>query len=107
MKWVVVWMLAAGSAGAEEWRMLSGAEITAALTARVVQYQDGARQDFFADGRTLYGESWGRWRVEADQYCSQWPPSDRWACYGVEVSGIDLRFVAGAEVTTGRYVDLR
>jgi hypothetical protein len=110
MKWVLVWVALAGTAGAEEWRPLTGAEIGPALTARVVQYEDGARQDFMADGRTLYGDSWGKWRVEGDKYCSQWPPSDGWACYGVEVeaAGLDVRFsVDYGEGVVGRYVDLR
>ena len=107
MKWVLVWVLMAGAAGAEEWRVLTGAEIAPALTSRVVVYEGGARQDFMADGRTLYGDSWGSWRVEGDRYCYIWPTSDLWACYGVEVSGIDLRFVGeGGEVTVGRYGDL-
>jgi hypothetical protein len=97
-----------GFAAADEaWRALNGAEISAALTARVLQYGDGARQDFFADGRTLYGEgSWGSWRVQGDEYCSVWPPSDRWTCYSVEVRGLEIRFSDGGEPVVGKYVDL-
>jgi hypothetical protein len=93
---------------AEGWQRLEGDGITTALAARVLGYPDGTLQDFFADGRTLYGESWGRWEVRGDRYCSQWPPSDRWTCYGVEQSGLDIRFTDDAGVTTtGRYVDLQ
>jgi hypothetical protein len=93
---------------AEGWERLSGQGITAALSARVLGYPDGTLQDFFADGRTLYGESWGRWEVRGDRYCSLWPPSDRWACHEVERSGLDIRFTdeQGA-ATVGRYVDLQ
>jgi hypothetical protein len=108
---ILVAFLIATPALAEEWRPLDEAGITAALTARVLQYQDGATQNFFADGRTLYeietGESWGKWWVDGGKYCSTWPPSDMPSCYAVEVLGIDLRFTgAQGDVTLGRYVDL-
>lgn len=103
----------AGPAGADEWRSLGGAEITAALSARALAFTDGSTQNFFADGGTSYASgslSMGHWRVDGDQYCSQWPPSDRWDCYGVQAenAGLDLRFVAkNGNSTTGRYIDLR
>jgi len=80
------------------WTPLSGAEISAALTGRVVQYAS-AWQDFRALGKTLYNagrDSWGYWRVEGDQYCSQWPPSDLWACYDMTGNGDRLRFIGAA-----------
>ncbi len=95
---------------AQEWGRLSGPEITRALTARVLGYDDGTTQDFLADGRTLAAGGWGRWRVEGDRYCSAWPPSDVWACYLVEreARGLDIRFTGeGGAVTVGRYVDLQ
>lgn len=96
---------------AEGWHALDGAGITAALSARVLQYEDGSTQNFFTDGRTLYqagaGESWGKWWVEGGQYCSTWPPSDVPACYRVEAQGLDVRFTGkGGDVSVGRYVDL-
>jgi hypothetical protein len=108
MRWVLLAAMLPGMAAAEEWQALKGPEITTALTARVLTYVGDHRQDFMADGRTLYDDSWGSWRVEGDQYCSQWPPSDRWECYAVSVSGLDVRFVAkDGSVTEGRYGDLR
>jgi hypothetical protein len=111
MRVLLIWLLLAVPALAEDWRLLDGPGITAALTARVLQYQDGSTQNFFLDGRTLYeagaGESWGKWWVEADQYCSTWPPSDVAACYRVEVQGVEVRFTSkGGDVSVGRYVDL-
>ncbi len=103
----------AGPAVAEEWRSLAAAEITAALSARALAYTDGSSQSFHADGATRYEAdsiSLGHWRVDGDQYCSQWPPSDRWDCYAVqaESAGLYLRFVAkDGSSTTGRYIDLR
>ena len=101
-------VMGAAPALAEDWERLAGPEITAALSARVLGYPDGTLQDFFADGRTLYGESPGRWVVRDDRYCSLWPPSDRWDCYAVERQGLDIRFIADDGSTTiGRYVDLQ
>jgi hypothetical protein len=97
-----------GLAHAEAWQPLDGPAITAALSARVLGYPDGTLQDFFADGRTLSGESRGHWEVRGDQYCSVWPPSERWTCYQVDQSGLDVRFTDTSGATTiGRYVDLQ
>lgn len=77
-------------AWAQDWRGLTGPEIAEALTDRTLHYATGATQIFHASGRTLYthGEpSWGEWRIEADQYCSTWPPSGDWDCYDVEADG--------------------
>ena len=107
---ILLCLIAMGTpVAAAEWRVLDGAGIAAALTDRVVIYPD-ARQDFRASGRTRYTfggrDSWGYWRVEGDRYCSQWPPSDLWACYGVEVAGNRVRFVGqGDDITVGVYDD--
>jgi hypothetical protein len=96
------------SVAAEGWERLEGDAITAALSSRALGYPDGTLQDFLADGRTLYGESFGRWDVRGDRYCSVWPPSDRWTCYAVDLSGLDIRFTAeDGTATVGRYVDLQ
>ncbi|WP_299589484.1 hypothetical protein [uncultured Tateyamaria sp.] len=99
----------AGPAAAGEWTALSGAEISEALTGRTLAYPD-TTQDFRASGRTLYiykgRESWGYWRVEGDAYCSQWPPNDLWACYGMDRQGDKLRFVGeGDDITEAVYAD--
>ena len=105
--------LISAQALAGDWQPLVGAEIKDALTSRVLAYPGGQTQNFFANGRTLYESDrtqWGQWRVEGDRYCSVWPPSDRWDCYGVErhARGLGLRFVAGGgTVTEGHYVDLQ
>jgi hypothetical protein len=106
---LAIWAgLGLASAQAGGWERLDGPAITAALAARVLGYPDGTLQDFFADGRTLYGESFGRWEVRGDRYCSLWPPSDRWTCHDVERQRLDIRFTADdGTVTIGRYVDLQ
>ena len=113
MRMALMMVLLATPAMAEDWLALTGDQITAALTARVVAYEGGERQQFNADGTTIYESpdiSSGQWRVTDDQYCSQWPPSDRWACYDVqaEAAGLDIRFIAGdGSIATGRYIDLQ
>lgn len=104
-------LVAAVPVAAEEaaWRPMRGADITEALTGRALQY-DSAWQDFRASGRTLYNagrDSWGYWRVEGDQYCSMWPPSDLWACYDMERAGDRLRFIGSGtdDVTEAEYRD--
>lgn len=91
-----------------EWRALSGAEIEAALSGHRLNYET-AWQEFRPSGRTLYNagqDSWGYWQVREDKYCSQWPPSDLWACYRVEVHGPLVRFVGEAgDVTDATYAD--
>lgn len=98
-----IW-LCASAASAAEWRALDGEEIAAALTGKIVQFEN-ATQDFRASGRTLYDAgrpSWGYWAVRGDQYCSMWPPSDLWACYDMAASGDGLRWIGAAgDVTEG------
>ncbi len=87
----------AGAAGIE----LDGPAIWQALEDRCVGgIQHGLvwQQDFRKGGMTIYrasGErpSEGRWRVNSDRFCSQWPPSRAWTCYAVIADGDDIAFV--------------
>lgn len=112
----LIWIMGAaaalpGMALAEDWQKLDSATIMTALTARTLTYDAGATQVFNKDGSTLYTTdrpSTGAWRVEADRYCSQWPPSDRWTCYDIDRSpdGLSLRFTTkSGEGTIGVYTD--
>jgi hypothetical protein len=98
----------AGLAEEEPWVAMSGAEIAQALTEQTLKYAT-ATQTFYASGKTLYDSgrpSWGYWRVEGDQYCSQWPPNDLWACYGLEQQGVKVRFVGQRDdITEGSFVN--
>ena len=101
--------LCAGAAWAAPWDVLDGPGIVQALTGRTIAFEN-ATQDFRASGRTLYvfggRDSWGYWRIEGDRYCSQWPPSDLWACYDVALSGGNVRFVGpSGDVSDGVYAD--
>ena len=105
---LIIALLTPFSAVAEGWERLSGDEIRTALEGRKLQYSF-ATQDFRSSGRTLYDSgrpSWGYWRVQDDQYCSQWPPSDLWACYHMDKNGEKLRFVGDRDdVTEGVYIE--
>ncbi len=94
----------ASPAAAQEWVALDDAGIAAALTDARVAY-DGAWQEFYASGRTLYNagrDSWGYWAPRGGRYCSQWPPADGWACYDVERAGDRVRFIGDSgEITEG------
>lgn len=96
---VAIWP---GFAVAQSWEQVFGDGILTILSGAEVTYI-GARQTFDADGSTFYEDgrpSLGRWRVTGDQYCSQWPPSDLWACYDVTVKGTGIRFIASDQSVT-------
>ncbi|MEL6548836.1 MAG: hypothetical protein AAFQ54_01190 [Pseudomonadota bacterium] len=105
MRPIAVLALLPSLACAEEFSPLSGAEITEALTGVTLTYEDGAVQTFYASGRTLYDNgrpSWGTWAVRGNEYCSQWPPADGWACYAMDGAGELLRFVGeSGDVSAG------
>ena len=99
--------LPAVAAAEGAWVPMTGDEIAEALTDRTLQYET-ARQTFYTSGRTLYDSgrpSWGYWQVQDDQYCSTWPPSDLWACYGLERRGEMLRFVGERDDITEAVYD--
>lgn len=107
-RFALIIALFAGPVAAQGWQSMSGDQIRPALEGRKLQYAS-AWQDFRRSGRTLYNagtDSWGYWRVEADQYCSQWPPQDMWACYGMERLGNRFRFVAErGDITEATYAE--
>jgi len=94
------------SASAEGFEPLDGAGIEAALDDVTLIYDGGAVQTFYASGRTLYNagqDSWGAWRVQGDQYCSEWPPNAGWDCYDMDTDGTVLRFISDrGHITVGR-----
>lgn len=93
---------------AEEWRVLEGGAIKAALEGRSLNYGD-ASQNFETGGLTVYfaGEpSSGEWRVEGNLYCSRWPPGEQWDCYDVEGKIGAIRFIGpDGTVTQGTYIE--
>ncbi len=80
---VIALILSAAPATADTWIKLDGATIEDTLNDTTWDYK-AAWQTFHASGRTLYNagrDSWGSWRVQGDQYCSEWPPNAGWDCY--------------------------
>ena len=76
----------AGPAAAGE-VVMKGPDILKTLTGARVEGRNWS-QSFEVGGATIYAgadgkQSSGRWDVRGDQYCSQWPPSDGWACYAM------------------------
>ena len=108
MKIAVLLALWPLGAMADGWAPLDGAGIAAVLTDKTVVY-DNATQHFHASGRTLYNagqDSWGYWAVRGDQYCSQWPPGDRWDCYDMAAMAGQVRFIAAdGSMTDGVVAD--
>jgi len=94
---------------AESWISLQGDALFDALADKTLVYET-ATQKFYRSGNTLYNagqDSWGKWRVDGAQYCSQWPPTDQWDCYFFEVNdtGDGVRFIAkDGSATSGRYM---
>ena len=100
----IITIFVGSSLFAENWAPLKGAEIAEVLTDQTYQYE-GAVQSFYASGQTLYTadrESWGRWRIEADQYCSVWPPASGWVCDDVakDLDGDRIKFVGSSGFET-------
>lgn len=98
MRWMVCLIAFAAPATAAEWeRVFDDAGITAALADRTLVYDEFTMQWFGADGGTTFiteRASDGRWSVRSGQYCSQWPPSDGWACYDIQVKGNQVKFIS-------------
>lgn len=77
------------------------------LAGHRVTYSD-AVQSFAADGGTIYkseNPSSGHWRDQGGRYCSVWPPSEHWVCYGLERDGQKVRFVADDGSATEGVID--
>jgi hypothetical protein len=79
-------------------------QISIAVTAGRLEYDDGASQVFESNGNTTYVESGhptrGEWSVDDDgHFCSFWPPSYR--------ASYDLRWTVENDAITGlRFVEL-
>jgi len=91
------------------WERLDTDGINAALSDRSLQYDAYTLQHFRKSGVTEYiteRYSEGRWAARDGQYCSVWPPSDRWECYDVERDGESIRFIGGdGSVSEGTYLE--
>jgi hypothetical protein len=95
-------LLMVSTAYAQE-RALTGAEITTTLSDQTLvgaNPADKIEQIFQKSGLTLYttngAQSLGTWKVEANKYCSVWPPSQFWACYTVVLEDRTITFVSAS-----------
>jgi hypothetical protein len=105
---------------------MKGSEIEALLNGKTAWYLPltaaSARQYFNKNGETPYVDSkgtktFGEWLVRGDQYCSVWPPSDHYVCYGIEKGALangtpTITFVSGgggpryeAVLKSGKHLD--
>jgi hypothetical protein len=83
---------------------MTGEEIGVALRDHTLQGtgEDGKpwSQIFQKTGVTYYSvgtaQSQGLWEVRGDQYCSQWPPNESWACYDIMRDGTTYSFVSAS-----------
>jgi hypothetical protein len=111
LKSILIFLTLTGAAVAEDgWAPLTGDAALKALSGHRLAYPAGATQSFAPSGDTSYDSGHlqaGRWRIDGDEYCSVWPPSDLWSCYQLEMSadGSALRFIAAdGSVTEGHFV---
>jgi hypothetical protein len=123
---IAVLTLFATPAAASAGEKMTGVQIEAALNDSTAWYLPlgpaSARQYFNKNGETPYinaagDKTYGGWLVRGDQYCSVWPPSDHYSCYGME-KGVSsdgtptITFVSGgngpryeAVLKSGKHVD--
>ena len=93
---------------AQDWEPLrKDTAVIDALAGRTLVYDAYTFQRFGKLGDTQYITdrlSEGKWEARAGQYCSQWPPSDVWACYDIEVNDDRVRFIGSdRSISTGTY----
>jgi len=93
---------------AEEWqRLLDDDAVYEIIAGRTIDYDPHTFQWFGWSGETQYVTDRfadGRWAARGGQYCSTWPPSDRWDCYDVQVQGNRIRFIsADRSVSEGQF----
>jgi hypothetical protein len=84
--------------GASTQDILSDITLASSESGRVVEqiFQKSVVTLYVVDGQ----QSQGFWRVEADKYCSQWPPSEHWDCYDVFGEDGDVTFVSSSGTRT-------
>ena len=107
---LAVLVMCAGPVLAEDnWRKLTTeAEAREAIEDRFLTFQF-SQQWFYKSGKTLSDTgrpSWGNWRPQGGQYCSEWPPSSVWTCYDLYLNAdaSKLRFDGpGGDSTVGTY----
>jgi len=108
MRWMVCLLALTVPAMADVWEpVFDDGAIFTALAGRTLVYDPYTFQWFGPEGDTQFvteRASDGRWAARGGQYCSQWPPSDTWACYDVQLSGQLVKFIgADRSESVGTY----
>lgn len=97
MRFMAVMIALAGPAAAQGWEpVIDDQEIFETFAGRTVVYDAYTYQQFGADGDTRFvteRAADGVWAARDGQYCSQWPPSDLWDCYDVQLRGEEVKFI--------------
>jgi hypothetical protein len=100
MKRILLMIVLMATPSHAEEHKLSGAEIAAILTDKVLSAKTDTTQIFQKSGVTFFSEngsqSQGFWKVDGDKYCSQWPPNTAWPCYDVLQDGSKITFVSAS-----------
>jgi len=98
MRLLAVLVMLAGPVAAQDWEPVTKDQVIFdALADSTVVYDAYTLQHFRADGYTQYvteRASDGRWAARDGQYCSQWPPSDGWECYDIQLRADQIKFVS-------------
>ena len=99
---------------AEDGAVVDPEFIPVALTAGTFRFEDGATQEFRADGTTTYTEhgrpSEGTWYVQGQLFCPFWPPSYtgcyevKWIVDGGHITGLRFADRDGPSRFAGRYI---
>ncbi len=89
-------LLLIGTAQAAETK-LTGAAMQTILYDKILYAKD-TEQIFQKSGVTFYStggnQSQGNWKIDGEQYCSQWPPNQAWTCYGMTQDGNKITFIS-------------
>lgn len=98
MRSLAVVFALAGPAAAQDWQPVTEDQVIVDMLAdRSVVFDEHTWQWFGSGGDTRFFTervSDGIWEAQNGQYCSQWPPSGRWDCYGVALRGDEVKFIS-------------
>lgn len=97
MRFVAVMATLAGEAVAQGWEpVFEDQAIFDAFADRTVTFDAYTFQTFGAAGETRFlteRAADGLWMARDGQYCSQWPPSERWECYDIQLREAQVKFI--------------
>lgn len=83
-------------------------DIKAALSDKLVRFDEHSFQVFLGNGKTRYiteRVSEGLWVARDGQYCSAWSPTNKWICYDFFMKEDRVRFVLSDGTFSEGYFD--